>query len=257
MMEQDVESIPKAKESTAGAHEGAESPAYDGWVDWCRGTIRNSLVVPLIASRHPPWYDARGVSLGLAVGFGVPLGAQFIVLGLLRSLYRFNLIIALAFSFVSNPLTMIPVYYGYYRLGAFVLGKTTAMDFSVFRRLMSPISDSAYSWEATAAFANLGKDLLTTWIVAAIFLSVTFGIIGYAVTYKIQQMRCIRKARKMGLKYEEFLQDLEEQSRGSERRVLPQAVGPSRSSTDAGMQQTRVNQSAKPTTQRAGKTRFS
>ncbi len=216
MLEPKAETTREANESTAGADRGTESTAPKGWVEWCRCMAYDSLVAPLVSSRHPPWYDARGVSIGLVVGFGVPVGAQFIALGFLRSFLRFNLIIALGFSFVSNPLNMIPVYYGYYCLGAFILGKNTAMDFSVFRKLMHPISEYAYFWEATAAFANLGKEFLASWIVAAIILSVAFGIIGYLVTYKIQQIRCIRKAKKMGLEYEKFVQDLEERFRQTE-----------------------------------------
>jgi hypothetical protein len=216
MLEQKAESIRKSNDGVAGADEGTGPTASKGWIEWCRCMAYDMFVAPLVSSRHPPWYDARGVSIGLIVGLGVPVGAQFITLGVLRSFLRFNLIIALGFSFVSNPFTMIPVYYGYYCLGAFVLGKSVAMDFSVFRKLLHPISNSTYFWEGMAAFANLSKEMLASWIVAAIILSVISGVTGYVVTHKIQKARCIRKAKKMGLEYEKFLQDLEEQFRQSQ-----------------------------------------
>jgi len=216
MLEQKVEIIQKTDEGTAGAPKGAESTASKGWVEWFRCMAYDTFIAPLVSSLHPPWYDARGVSIGLVVGFAVPVGAQFVALAFLRSFLQFNLIIALGFSFVSNPFNMIPLYYGYYCLGAFVLGKNVAMDLSVFQKLMHPISESTYFWEAMAAFANLSKEFLTAWIVAAIILSVTSGIIGYVVTHRIQEARCTRKARKMGLEYEKFLQDLEEKFRQGE-----------------------------------------
>ncbi len=210
MLDEKAETRREAEEIVTTGDESPDAGACKGWVEWCRCVAYDSFIAPLASSRNPPWYDARAVSIGLIVGFGIPVGAQFIALGLLRSLFRFNLITALAFSFVSNPFTMIPVYYGYYRFGAFVLGRNVTMDFSVFQQLLHPISNSAYFWDAVAAFANLGKEFLMSWGTAALILSVVFGIIGYVATYEIQQARCIRKAKKMGLEYEKFLEDLEE-----------------------------------------------
>lgn len=212
MLEEKVEFIREAEESASGTPGGAGPVAPKGWVNWLRCKMYDVVVAPLMSSHHPPWYDARGASLGLVVGFAVPVGGQIIALGFLRSFFRFNLIIAVGFSLVSNPFNMIPLYYGYYCLGEFVLGRNVSMDLSVFQKLMHPISESTYFWEAMAAFGNLGKEFLTAWIVAAIILSVTSGIIGYVVTHRIQKARCIRKARKMGLEYEKLLQDLEKQT---------------------------------------------
>ncbi|MFH1115389.1 MAG: DUF2062 domain-containing protein [Pseudomonadota bacterium] len=210
MLEQKVEISEDTIHAAASADVSIGSTARKGWIERIRRMVYDSFITPLVSSRNPPWYDARAVSLGLVVGFAVPVGAQFIALGFLRSFLRFNFIVALGFSLVSNPFNMIPLYYGYYLLGAFVLGRNGTMDFSVFQKLMHPITDSTYFWEATVAFANLSMDFLVCWGVAALILSVTFGILGYMATYKIQQVRCSRKARKMGLKYEKFLQDLED-----------------------------------------------
>ena len=194
---------------------GAKAPP-GGVLEWCRCMAYDTFVAPLIFSRHPPWYDARGVSIGLAVGFGIPVGAQVITLGLVRSVYRFNFLVAVAFSFVCNPFNMIPLYYGYYRLGAYIMGTHAQMDFAVFNKLMNPVVGTTYFWEAIGEFAHLGQEVLAAWIVAALLLSIVFGIAGYVATYKIQHYRCVRRAETTGMDYENYLREMEAEIRSTE-----------------------------------------
>jgi uncharacterized protein (DUF2062 family) len=211
MLEEKVSIVKDAGETLAGTKECCEPPPPVGVAGWCRKKAYDTFVAPLVVSRHPPWYDARGVSLGLIVGIGVPVGTQIVTLGLLRTVSRFNFLVAVAFSFVCNPLNMIPLYYGYYRLGAFIMGHGAGMDFAVFNKMMNPVTDSTYFWEAATAFAHLGTEILLAWCIAAVLLSVVFGTLGYLVTLKIQHVRCARRAAKMGIEYEKFLQQQEDQ----------------------------------------------
>jgi len=75
-----------------------------------------------------PWLwtvNRRGVSLGVAIGlfFGIllPLG-QSLAAGGLAVWVRANLPVAVAMTFVSNPLTTPPIIAGAYYVGAAVLG---------------------------------------------------------------------------------------------------------------------------------------
>jgi hypothetical protein len=66
---------------------------------------------------------ARGVALGLFVGFVLPLG-QIVVAALLAATARGNLLVAAAATLVTNPFTFPPIYYAAYRTGSFLLGST-------------------------------------------------------------------------------------------------------------------------------------
>jgi uncharacterized protein (DUF2062 family) len=178
-----------------------------------RRWFRRLFVDPLVYSSCPPWYDARAVSLGLITGFMVPIGGQLLTLAALRVLIRFNFIVAAAFTLVSNPLDMAPLYYGYYCLGSVILGRSTALDYVVFEKLMNPVLDKSYFWEAFAAFMELSHEILVRWIVAAAALAFVFGAIGYIVTFKVQKNRCKRAAERLGEKYEEYVEELEIKAR--------------------------------------------
>jgi uncharacterized protein (DUF2062 family) len=170
-------------------------------------------VEPLVYSSCPPWYDARGVSLGLIIGFLVPVGGQLLALAGLRVLIRFNYIVAAVFTLVSNPLNMAPLYYGYYCLGSLILGRCMALDYCLFEKLMNPIMDKSYFWEAFAAFMGLGREILVRWLVAAASLALVFGTVGYIATFKVQKDRCKHAAEKLGEKYEKYLEELEIKAR--------------------------------------------
>lgn len=167
-----------------------------------------NLIEPLVSSKNPPGFDARGVSFGLIVGLLAPIGTHAISLCLLRFAFRFHFGIAFAFTFVSNPLNVIPLYYGYYYMGSWLLGKPVTLEFEGFEKLLTPVLSTTYFWEALSAFAALGYEILLRWFVSAVVLSVVFGTLGYVVTYKIQVRRCKRAALRMGMNYEHYLQHL-------------------------------------------------
>jgi uncharacterized protein (DUF2062 family) len=63
---------------------------------------------------------ARGVALGLFVGFILPIG-QIIVAALLAATARSNLLVAAVATLVTNPFTFPPIYYAAFRTGSFLL----------------------------------------------------------------------------------------------------------------------------------------
>ena len=64
---------------------------------------------------------ARGVALGLFVGFILPIG-QIVVAALLAATARCNLLVAAVATLITNPVTFPPIYYAAYRTGRFLLG---------------------------------------------------------------------------------------------------------------------------------------
>jgi len=92
--------------------------------------IRLRLVVPLLRGRHPPDYTARGVFYGLLIGLTPTVGIQMpivlLVWLLLRSLNKewdFNVIVGMAWVWISNAFTVPPFYYTFFVTGQLMLGR--------------------------------------------------------------------------------------------------------------------------------------
>lgn len=86
-----------------------------------------SLRFALGGRLHDPdvWHlNRRSVSGAIAIGLFVawiPLPVQMILAGLCALLFRVNLPLSVVFVWVSNPLTMGPMYWFAWRLGVFLL----------------------------------------------------------------------------------------------------------------------------------------
>ena len=169
-----------------------------------RGKVYDYVIKPLAGSRNSPHHDALGVSLGLIVGFGAPLGSHMLILGIARLIFKFNFMVAFGFTFVVNPFTVIPLYYGYYLLGSFLLGESPSLSFENFKSAMGPVMETDHFWETVLAFFHLGEMIVRRWLVAAAFVGVLTGGLGYVATYIVQKRRCFKSVVKLSEEYKKL-----------------------------------------------------
>ena len=64
---------------------------------------------------------AAGVAIGLFIGLLIPV-AQILLAAVVAVYFRANIPVAAAGTLVTNPLTVPPIYYGAYQLGAWATG---------------------------------------------------------------------------------------------------------------------------------------
>ncbi len=90
--------------------------------DWLAAHPRISRLLERGGCLHVDEYAiARGVAVGLLIGLTPTVGIQtFMMIGASLS-FRANFIAAYIVSFVSNPVTMAPLYYGFSQLGGLLL----------------------------------------------------------------------------------------------------------------------------------------
>ena len=144
--------------------------------------LRYRLVVPVFRSPHPPEHTARGVANGVFWGLTPSVGLQTLeilttwviahkVFGKDSSLLQ-----AFIWVWVNNPLTMVPMYYGFYVTGLWMLGEAgLASGYDTFVTLWE--SNTAGGWlDGVLAIARL--------IGAPIVLgSLPYAVIGSALSY--------------------------------------------------------------------------
>lgn len=91
---------------------------------------RYRLIVPIIRSKHGPEYSARGVLVGMLVAMTPTVGVQmpivaflWLLMRIIRPSWDFSLIIAMAWTWVTNVLTAAPLYYLFVVTGRIMLGQ--------------------------------------------------------------------------------------------------------------------------------------
>lgn len=149
---------------------GAWATAWDrtGGALW--RLLYGRLIQPLLRINDSPQSLALGMTMGVFVAFTPTVGIQITLVVLLGTLMRANRIAAVAMTWISNPVTMIPMYYGYYRFGLFLLGRG-GIDRAEFEALCR-LDDGRSSWQFIAdIFRELGAPLWVGSLVIAVVVT--------------------------------------------------------------------------------------
>ncbi|NJM58284.1 MAG: DUF2062 domain-containing protein [Synechococcales cyanobacterium RU_4_20] len=124
-----------------------------------------------------PDYLARGLAIGVFAGFLPFFGLQVVLSVAIASLLRGHRVVAAAATWISNPLTYIPLYSLAFRLGCWVLGRETI----VFN------TDIIYNSGAVLA---LGKEFAITLLTGCVLMGVSFSVLSYfAALYLLKRSR--------------------------------------------------------------------
>lgn len=160
--------------------------------------FRLSFVVPLLRGNHAPEYAARGVAVGIFWAFTPLIPFQIYLLGMtwiaLRRWSRldFHPLVALAWVFVTNALTMLPVYFIFYLTGQLMLGHAAdPMGYAVFQDEWTAVAHGGWDpIDAARAIAALPFGPFGTALaVGCLPYSLGGAWLGYAVS-----VRALRRA---------------------------------------------------------------
>jgi len=140
-----------------------------------------ALLRSILALDDSPHCIALGVSIGIFVGLTPTVGIQTaVILGvvfLTRRFFYFNASAAMAATYISNPFTMLPLYYCWYCLGTWFF--PGSMPFEEFREAMQ--FDGLTGW--WEAMRTVGVEVGGPMFLGAL-LTAPFGVlIAYPTTY--------------------------------------------------------------------------
>lgn len=121
--------------------------------------------------------SAGGAAIGVFCAF-IPFPVQILSSAALAILFRMNLPIAVLSSFISNPITIPPMFFFSYRLGANIMGiKEKAVDF-------------AFSWD------GFGSTLMHIWeplLLGCFIMGTISSILAYILVRLIWRFSAIAK----------------------------------------------------------------
>ncbi|MFL0798250.1 MAG: DUF2062 domain-containing protein [Cellvibrionaceae bacterium] len=111
--------------------------------------------------------NRHSVSLAFMVGLFctfVPLPGQMILAAFLAYLVGCNMPLSVALVWISNPITIPPIFYATYKLGTYLLD-TPPIDFSI---------ELSWAWMASE-FPKIWEPLVVGSLISGVF----FGVLGY------------------------------------------------------------------------------
>lgn len=134
----------------------------------------------------PPHKIAMGLALGIFIGFVPIMGIQMAVVLPFALLFRANKTAAIGGVWVTNPVTVIPIYYLDYKIGELIV-TYPPLTWGDFKGLFSQMT--------LHRFLELGEAILVPLFVGGMFVGVVAAIPTYFITRRLVIRSRERKAR--------------------------------------------------------------
>jgi uncharacterized protein (DUF2062 family) len=189
---------------------------------WIRGGIivshlwrktRRFLIVKVLHADDTPHRIALGIAIGVFIGFTPTVGLQMIIALALATLLRANKVVCLPMVWVSNPVTMVPIYLVCFQVGSALVGSQSATPGQHPVKAIQILGavpgeggwgkwlEPAFWRELLLTMTRVGAEL---WI-GAIVLGLPAAALSYFVSRKIVFSYRERRARLKALRLEQRL----------------------------------------------------
>ncbi len=166
-----------------------------GWrwvkVAWRRlgGLVYERIVRPILFVQDTPKSKAGGVALGLFIAFTPTVGIQMPIAFATATVFGVNQPLAIAMVWLTNPVTVPPVYYFEYRVGAAMLGEDAIGSKDDFWREWERISAERPGY--LDRVLHLAKDIGYPLFLGSLPVALVLAVLGYPLTLWL----CQRRAR--------------------------------------------------------------
>ncbi|MGD1950288.1 MAG: DUF2062 domain-containing protein [Leptolyngbyaceae cyanobacterium] len=124
------------------------------------------IYIRFIRLRSHPQAIARGIAAGVFAGSYPLFGLQTIIGVAIAAAVRGNKLVAAAATWISNPLTYVPIYAFNYQIGRWILGQTNTTSLN---------NRSPQEW------MNLGFDITVALLVGSTLVGIVLAVISYYV----------------------------------------------------------------------------
>lgn len=177
--------------------------------------VYNNLIKPILTSvapvREMSWGVAMGFFLGLTPTVGIQLYLTTLVWAVCRYLFRFmfNLPAAMTIIWISNPITMIPLYYVFLLTGNAICDPLNIpyvpLTYETFYNRFSAIVNQESVWASISeGMRFLVMELGPPILLGSLVYAVVMAVIGFFATEIILTRYRKRKAQKANMNYEEW-----------------------------------------------------
>ncbi|TWT58761.1 hypothetical protein KOR42_21470 [Thalassoglobus neptunius] len=186
-----------------GDHDESHLPPHHRSMNW-RSKIAwwydpRQWVRAILLLRDTPHSIALGTAIGIFIGLTPTFGIQMILVialaFLTRKLFRFNRFAALVAVYVSNPFTMLPIFWFNYRVGALFIHSQLTWD--EFAKVFKYNGMREWWHSFLNAFHLIGSPLIVgSLIVASVFALPTYPLMKRLLE-NVQKRRQLHAARKL------------------------------------------------------------
>jgi uncharacterized protein (DUF2062 family) len=151
------------------------------WQRWYR-----LYYLRLLRWRGKPEFIARGLALGIFSGCFPFFGLQIIIGVILATLLRGSKVAAATATWISNPLTYVPLFIFNYQVGKLILGIEIKLD----RQL---------DLDSFSSFMDLGVTFASTLLVGCLIVGLAVALVTYLIS-----LRFLKRSHRKSKRFTEY-----------------------------------------------------
>ena len=154
---------------------------------WCR--FKDYILENILGVHDTPHRIALGVGIGMFVAFTPTISFQMVLSAALATLCGANKVVGLPIVWLTNPVTAVPIYYGEFVLGKWLLGR--AYPSELFNGLLLRFLAAEACWATRwAAVSELFSVFAWPLLLGSLVVSTALGVLSYAGTiYAVAKYR--------------------------------------------------------------------
>ena len=164
-------------------------PWHRRWWHVCMKTLRG-----VTRLEDTPYRIAMGSACGMSVALLPIFGQMLLGMGLAR-LMRSNVIASMPWTWITNPLTTFPIWYGCYRVGSMLLMRDSVQMSEIHKLFHRVDSDGLFVTLREGGSLLLGI-LLPLWL-GTLLIGVMFGAIVYVLVFRAVSFVQARRAERL------------------------------------------------------------
>lgn len=151
------------------------------------------LYLKIVKAEGSPESIARGVAVGLTIGFVLPVGFQTLPALALAFVLKANKVLSWTFTCVSNPASMFILYPFQCWVGSYLVFHPLSMD--SFSSRFSVLIEASTWGEKFRALGALGLDVMVPFFAGGIFFALISAPLGYVISRRLVIAYLKRKER--------------------------------------------------------------
>ena len=172
--------------------------------------MRLRLVIPMVRSRQPPENTARAVAVGLfwalTPTFGIQMALSAVHWYVARTFFKrdFSVVVAMAWTWVTNLFTLPIAYYIFFLTGQILLGRWDDLSgYESFQKFwVTAMGETGGDPTSIAAWETYFAVIVEGWGLAMLVGSLPLAFIGYFVAYYwtlriVRRWRVIRQEKRI------------------------------------------------------------
>jgi uncharacterized protein (DUF2062 family) len=128
-------------------------------------------------------FNRRSISKAFAVGLFfafIPVPFQMLLAAPSAIIFSANLPVSITLVWITNPITMLPIFYGCYKLGAWIFGISIEKDFAMSLECV---------WQAF-------DTILQPFLFGCLILSIVSSVLGYFSIQLIYRLKAYKRLRR-------------------------------------------------------------